>query len=147
MKQDRTRQDRAMPNIGKYDQSRLLKAEDLSVGEEYTRVVQVITEEEVGQDTPKAIIPVMWFRGDNHKKGLGLSAKTNRLMLAHNLGSDDTDDWEGRKVVFFRTMTEYHGKPVPCIRFKPKEEIKNTEPLDTVDEPNNVLQGEDDIAF
>jgi hypothetical protein len=113
-----------MPNIGKYDQSRFLKAEDISSGEEYTRIIQAITEEEVGQDTPKAVILVMWFRGD-YKKGLGLSAKINRHMLAHNFGSTQTDDWLGRKVVFYRTMTEYQGKPVPCIRFKPKEEIKD----------------------
>jgi hypothetical protein len=122
-----------MPNIGKYDQSRFLKAEDLGSGEDYTRIIQAVTEEEVGQDNPKAIIPVVWFRGD-YKKGLGLSAKINRKMLMHNFGSAETDDWIGRKVVFFRTMTEYQGVPVPCIRFKPKEEIKDSEqPVETKD--------------
>jgi hypothetical protein len=121
--------------IGKYDQSRFLKAEDLGQGEDYTRIIQTVTEEEVGQDNPKVLIPVVWFRGD-YKKGLGLSAKINRKMLEYNLGSDDTDDWEGRKVVFFRTMTEYQGKPVPCIRFRPKEEIKDSDqPVETKDAP------------
>jgi hypothetical protein len=114
-----------MANIGKYDQSKFLKAEDLGTGEDYTRIIQAVTEEEVGQDNPKAIIPVVWFRGD-YKKGLGLSAKINRKMLMHNLGSAETDDWIGRKVFFFRTMTEYQGKPVPCIRFKPKEEFNDS---------------------
>jgi len=132
-----------MPNIGKYDQSRFLKAEDINTGEEYTRIIQAITEEEVGQGHDKAMIPVMWFRGD-YKKGLGLSAKINRNMLMHNLGSAETDDWIGRKVVFYRTMTEYQGKPVPCIRFKPKEEL---EPFTPEDEPKNVLQDEEDMPF
>ena len=136
-----------MANIGKYDQSRLLKAEDIMVGEDYTRIVDSITEEEVGQGNDKAMIPVMWFRGD-YKKGLGLSAKINRNMLAHNLGSQETDDWWGRKVVFYRTMTEYQGKAVPCIPVRPKEEIQHTEEITgIVDEPPNVLQGEDDIKF
>ena len=121
-----------MPNIGKYDQSRFLKAEDINTGEEYTRIIRSITEEEVGQDNPKAVIPVVWFRGD-YKKGLGLSAKINRNMLMHNFGSSETDDWIGRKVVFYRTMTEYQGKPVPCIRFRPKEEIQHSEPDVPVD--------------
>ena len=111
-----------MPNIGKYDQSRFLKAEDIDSGEDYTRIIESITEEEVGQGRDKATIPVAWFRGD-YKKGLGLSAKINRNMLAYNFGSSETDDWWGRKVVFFRTMTEYQGKPIPCIRFRPKEEV------------------------
>ena len=135
-----------MTDIGKYDQSRFLKAEDLGSGEDYTRIIQAVTEEEVGQDTPKAVIPVVWFRGD-YKKGLGLSAKINRKMLAYNFGSSESDDWIGRKVVFYRTMTEYQGKPVPCIRFRPKEEIKQAEPTDFVDEPKNILQDEDDIQF
>jgi hypothetical protein len=132
-----------MPNIGKYDQSRFLKAEDINIGEDYTRLVDSITEEEVGQGRDKALIPVMWFRGD-YKKGLGLSAKINRNMLAYNLGSQDTDDWVGRKVVFFRTMTEYQGKPVPCIRFRTKDEVRTTQ---TEEEPGNILQGDDDIPF
>jgi hypothetical protein len=131
-----------MPNIGKYDQSRFLKAEDLSSGEDYTRIIESITEEEVGQGRDKATIPVAWFRGD-YSKGLGLSAKINRNMLAHNFGSTETDDWWGRKVVFFRTMTEYQGKPIPCIRFRPKEEVK----LEPGDEPSDVLQEGDNIPF
>jgi hypothetical protein len=135
--------------IGKYDQSRFLKAEDLGTGEDYTRIIQAVTEEEVGQDNPKAIIPVVWFRGD-YKKGLGLSAKINRKMLMHNLGSAETDDWIGRKVVFYRTMTEYQGVPVPCIRFRPKEEIQDSaEPLDpnatAPDDP--AAEFSDDIPF
>jgi hypothetical protein len=137
-----------MPNIGKYDQSKFLKAEDINVGEDYTRIVDAITEEEVGQGHDKALIPVMWFRGD-YKKGMGLSAKINRNMLAHNFGSFETDDWVGRKVVFYRTMTEFQGKAVPCIRFRPKEEIKGdvaaADPFP--DEPKNVLQGEDEIPY
>lgn len=136
-----------MANIGKYDQSKYLKAEDINSGEDYTRIVDSITEEEVGQGNDKATIPVMWFRGD-YNKGLGLSAKINRNMLAHNFGSMETDDWWGRRVVFYRTMTEFQGKPVPCIRFRPKEEISGAAATDAVtDEPPNVLQGEDDIEF
>ena len=110
-----------MANIGKYDQSKYLKAEDLAVGKFYTRIIQAVTEEEVGQGNDKATIPVAWFRGD-YSRGLGLSAKINRNMLAHNFGSMETDDWIGRKFTFYRTMTEYQGKPVPCIRIRPIED-------------------------
>jgi hypothetical protein len=50
----------------------------------------------------------------------------------------------GRKVVFFRTMTEYQGKPVPCIRFRTKDEVRTTQ---TEEDPDNILQGDDDIPF
>jgi len=131
-----------MPNIGKYDQSRFLKAEDINPGEDYTRVIDTITEEEVGHDRDRATIPVAWFRGD-YKKGLGLSAKINREMLKYNFGSAETDDWWGRKVVFYRTMTEYQGKPIPCIRIRPKEEVPGNEP----EAPEADTQKGDDIPF
>ena len=131
-----------MTDIGKYSQSRLLKAEDIDVGEDYARIIDRITEEEVGNDTPKAVIPVCWFRGD-YKKGLGLSAKINREMLAHNFGSRETDDWHGRKVVFYRTMTEYKGAPMPCIRFRPKEEIKEAAAMQSMAQADAA----DDIPF
>jgi len=137
-----------MANIGKYDQSKYLKAEDLEKGKFYTRIIDRVTEEEVGQGNDKATIPVAWFRGD-YDKGLGLSAKINRNMLAHNFNSDETDDWHGRKFTFYRTMTEYAGKAVPCIRIRPteddalaEEKAANREPGED-DDPGI----EDDIDF
>jgi len=132
-----------MANIGKYDQSKFLKAEDLQVGKNYTRIIDAVTEEEVGQGGDRALIPVAWFRGD-YKKGLGLSAKINRNMLAHNFGSLETDDWIGRKFTFYRTMTEYQGKAVPCIRIRPIEETQHTAE-ETPAEPGEL--GDDDIPF
>lgn len=129
-----------MANIGKYDQSKFLKAEDLETGKFYTRIIDSVTEEQVGQGNDRAVIPVAWFRGD-YSRGLGLSAKINRNMLAHNFGSMETDDWIGRKFTFYRTMTEYQGKAVPCIRVRPMEdEISGAQ-----EDPTTMREpGEDD---
>lgn len=133
-----------MANIGKYDQSRFLKAEDLEKGRFYTRIIDKITEEEVGQGNDQAVIPVAWFRGD-YNKGLGLSAKVNRNMLAHNFGSMETDDWIGRKFTFYRTMTEYAGRAVPCIRIRPAEEDAMAEERALNTKAGNAVEDEGDI--
>ena len=135
-------------HIGKYDQSKYLKAEDLEKGKYYTRIIDRITEEEVGQGNDKAVIPVAWFRG-NYDRGLGLSAKTNRNMLAHNFGSMDTDDWIGRKFTFYRTMTEYMNKPVPCIRIRPVEEeaLAEEKAANTVTTADHEDISDDEIPF
>ena len=43
---------------------------------------------------------------------------TNSHRIAINLGTDEMDDWAGRSITIYPTMTEFGGKQVDCIRVK-----------------------------
>lgn len=51
----------------------------------------------------------------DHDKSLVLN-KTNSEMIKMLLGSDDTDDWAGQRIILRPDMTTFQGKPTPCIR-------------------------------
>lgn len=42
--------------------------------------------------------------------------KTNAAIITENTGSDDTDDWEGKRIVLYTKKVEMGGKLVPAIR-------------------------------
>ena len=85
-----------------------LKAEDIK-GHNVTVTIEDVTMEKVG-DGDK---PVMSFKGKD--KTLVLN-KTNWARLAEFLGSDDSDDWNGRQVVLGVQKVDYAGKRVDAIR-------------------------------
>lgn len=88
-----------------------LKAADLG-GKRVPVVVDRVEGEEIGGEH-KA---VMYFRGKD--KGLVLN-KTNWSMLEEITGKEDSDDWDGTRIVLYPAKTDYQGKRVDCIRIDP----------------------------
>jgi hypothetical protein len=85
-----------------------LKAEDLG-WKRVPVVIERVDIEKIGDD-PK---PVIHFVGKDRALVLN---KTNASTITDVLGTDETDEWEGKRIVLYATKTEYQGKRVPCIR-------------------------------
>jgi len=94
--------------VGEAFPSRFLKAEDLH-GKKVAVRIKFVEMEKVGEDTR----PVVTFVGKD--KVLTLN-KTNALMIAKLVGTDDMDEWGGKKIVLRPDVTTFGGKPIDCIR-------------------------------
>lgn len=91
--------------------SKFLKAADLPAGRE---VEVVIERAELSEVDPGIFKPTLYFTGKT--KGLVLNS-TNANTLRDVLG-DETDDWNGKRIVIFATTTTYMGRPTPCLRVR-----------------------------
>lgn len=109
--------------------SKFLKAEDLR-GRKAEVKIKNVEMEKIGDDYK----PVLYFSGK--EKTLTLN-KTNALMIAKIIGSDDMDDWIGQKIVLRPDVTTFQGKPTDCIRVEPTGVV----------EPATVRDADDDDAF
>lgn len=94
-------------NINGAFPSQYLKAADLSKATVVT--IASVEVEEIGDDTK----PVLHFKGSD--KGLVLN-KTNANIISEVLGTEETDEWIGKKISIYPTKTEFQGKRVACIR-------------------------------
>jgi hypothetical protein len=56
---------------------------------------------------------VVYFR--KAEKGLVLN-KTNAMAIADLAGTEETDDWPGKKIRLIQAMVEYQGKREPAVR-------------------------------
>jgi len=124
--------------IGNMFSGSYLKASDLD-GDEIKTIDSVSTvslKDNQGQETHK---PVLHFKGQD--LGLVLN-KTNAKAIARALGSDETDDWLGRKITLYTTEVEFRGDWVDAIRVKPKAP-KESEPTDSVSDDIS----DDDMPF
>jgi hypothetical protein len=88
--------------------SNYLKVDDLK-GRKVSVTIDRVEIEKVGTDNK----PVAYFKETNKSFTLN---KTNARMIAMLVGSDDTDDWRGRRITLRPDMTTFQGKPTPCIR-------------------------------
>src|SRR5262245_40173132 len=95
-------------NINGAFPSTYLKAADLQ-GRRITVAIAAVKMEDIGSDTK----PVLHFQGKD--KGLVLN-KTNANMISEICGTDETDDWSGKRVVLYPTKTDFQGKRVDAIR-------------------------------
>ncbi len=119
-----------------------LKAEDIK-GHRVAVTIETATMEEVGQGDEKAEKPVLHFVGKD--RGVVLN-KTNWARIADLLGSDESDDWEGQRIVLGVERVDFQGKRVDAIRVigvpgaapkpepkpKPVEDVTEEMPDDTV---------------
>lgn len=87
-----------------------LKAEDLA-GKEINAQIEDVTIVEM--DEKKRA--VLHFKG---KEKTLLCNVTNANMLEELLGSDDTDDWIGKRICLYVCKVDFQGKRVPAIRIK-----------------------------
>jgi hypothetical protein len=98
--------------IGAAFPSKYIKVEDLQ-GRRVTATIDSVTVEEIGQGDDKDTKPVVYFFGK--EKGLALN-RTNAATLTDILGTDETDDWHGKRIVLYPDKTMFQGKRVACIR-------------------------------
>jgi hypothetical protein len=95
-----------------YDQSRFLKAQDLTSEKKFK--IKGVTEEEVGIGKDKERKLVVWFTNDS--RGLVLNRVNNRTM--RGAFGDTCDSWHGKVIVVFPTMAEFRGEMKPALRVR-----------------------------
>ena len=95
-----------------YDQSRFLKAADLS-GEKKFRIKSV-TEEPIGIGKDKERKLVVWFTNDT--RGLVLNRVNNRTI--RGAFGDACEGWTGKIIIMFPTMAEFRGEMKPALRVR-----------------------------
>lgn len=90
-----------------------LKAADLA-GKRVGVVIEKVDMEDIGGDRK----PVVHFKGKD--RGLVLNV-TNSNSITMIVGSDETDEWPGTRIVLFPSKTDFQGKRVDCIRVDPPQ--------------------------
>lgn len=98
--------------------SKFLKASDLH-GAEPIVTIDKVAFEPVGRS--REMKPVVYFVGK--EKGLILNV-TNGRKITDLCGSEETDDWAGKKIKLYSTETEFAGETVDCIRVKAAAVVK-----------------------
>lgn len=97
-----------MANINDVFGGGFLKAEDLKGASPTVKIERVEVKD--FDDGKKLII---YFEGKD--KAL-VCNKTNASIIEEVLGSGDTDEWEGKRIVLVTKKVEFQGKLVPAIR-------------------------------
>jgi hypothetical protein len=91
--------------------SPFLKADDLQ-GKDVTVTIDGVAMEEIGQGAQKSVKPVLSFVGK--EKGL-VCNKTNWNTII-KLHGDETDNWQGKRIILSPREVEYQGEMVLSIR-------------------------------
>ena len=107
----------------KYDQSRFLKAADLTAEKRFK--IKAVTEESVGIGKDQEMKLVIWLTND--RRGLVLNI-TNIRTLRGSFG-DDTARWVGNIIVIFPTMAEFRGTMKPALRVRIPPPKGNGQPV------------------
>lgn len=99
--------------------SKYLKAEDLEEGDMVVTISDVRFEEFKDPKTQRPDNkPVISFEGKDSKPMV--LNKTNYKAITQVVGSDDTNDWGGKKVALYATEVESFGETVLGIRVRLK---------------------------
>jgi hypothetical protein len=93
--------------------SKYLKAGDLPEEGSQLVTIEKIALEELGRDRDTK--PVIYF--EELDRGM-VCNKTNARAIARVTGSEDFDDWIGRKIALYRAEVEFQGEMVEAIRVK-----------------------------
>jgi len=128
-----------MPKLNEIYGGNYLKAEDLKDHGAVNVVIENVSITEMEDGKKKA---VLHFKGK--EKTLPLNV-TNANMLDELLGSDDTDDWIGRRICLYTTKVDFQGKRVLAIRIKAAtsgvtKPVAKPEPEPEPDEIENELE-------
>jgi hypothetical protein len=104
-----------------YDQTRFLKAQDLSSDKKLK--IKSVTVESVGVGKDKEDKLTVWFTND--KRGLVLNRTNNRTI--RGAYGDDTAGWVGKIVIVYPTIAEFRGdlKPALRVRIPPPKDGKS----------------------
>lgn len=127
-----------MPKLSEVYSGGFLKAEDLQ-GKTVRVTIERVELKEF-DDGKKLILHFL-----NKDKSL-VCNKTNASIIQEVLGSDDTDDWEGKSIQITSRKVEFQGKLVPAIRVV-LEEAKAPAPSSAPKAPQSNATEEDSIPF
>lgn len=135
-------------NIGTAFPSKYVKAAELPEEGVALTMARVAMEDVDGKGTHK---PVLYF--EKAKKGLVLNV-TNSKKIQQIVGSAETDEWVGKKIVLYASETEYAGDTVPCIRVRAAKVPTSAKPIPAPAPPMPEIQidhgaplTDDDIPF
>src|SRR5262245_37232971 len=95
-----------------YDQSRFLRAEDLT--QDKVLRIKSVTEELVGQGADQQKKLVVWFT--NSPKGLALNRTNNRTI--RGAYGDDVAGWTDKLIGVFPTQADFRGRLVGALRVR-----------------------------
>lgn len=99
-----------------------MKAEDIKDRGDVRVTIERVSIAEMDDGKKKA---VLHFR--NTEKTLPLNV-TNANMVEELLGSDDTDDWEGKRICLYTCKVDFQGKRVLAIRIKEAGQQTSSKP-------------------
>ena len=100
-------------NIGSFFETRYLKSADINNSASLT--IRGVTVEELGEEQQRKL--VVWFQ--EMEKALILN-KTNVRAIERALGSDDTENWIGKKILLRVESVTFRGEFVDAIRVVPE---------------------------
>jgi hypothetical protein len=118
-----------------------LKAEDIKDRGDVTVQIDNVTIAELDEGKRKA---VLHFKGKD--KTLALNV-TNANMLEEISGSDETDDWIGKRITLFTTKVDFQGKRVLAIRIKAASNGKPASTPAVAHPPVTEHLDDDSISF
>jgi hypothetical protein len=122
--------------IGGCFKGKYLKASDIPDGRDVLAQIDVVEIHEMEKSDEEK--PVLRFIGK--ERGLVLN-KTNSSVLSTAFG-EETDNWHGKTVALFATVTDFAGRSVPCIRLKiPRQQAALSAPT-TVAAPSAAIDAE-----
>jgi hypothetical protein len=122
-----------------YDQSKFLKAADLSAEKKFR--IKSVTEEEVGIGRDKERKLVVWFTND--ARGLVLNRVNNRTI--RGAFGDTCESWTGKIIIAFPTMAEFRGEMKPALRVRIPPPKGNGQPAAVATTPPKSLADDLDI--
>lgn len=132
-----------MPKLSSIFTGGLLKAEDIGTAKPRVTISQV--ELKKFDDGTKLVIS---FHGKDKQF---VCNKTNAARIAEVVGSDDTDDWEGKSVVLGVRKVEFKGDLVPAIRVLLPDEAGSQQsapkPAPSAKDPDWDVPSDSDIEF
>lgn len=99
--------------IGEAFPSKYLKASDIEELGEPVLTIKSVRMEEVGQGAEKDSKPLLMFK--ELEKGF-IANLTNCKTITKVLGTDDTDEWIGKKIILKAMEVEFKGDMVMSIR-------------------------------
>jgi len=127
--------------IGEMKESNYIKKEDVGVNGKNLTVRELKHENVAGDNHPPEHKWVLYF--NEAKKGLVLN-QTNIALIAHVVGSEETNDWTGKQIQLFEDPTVgYAGKITGGIRVR--HPSNSTAPVTEPVAPNNDF--DDEIPF
>lgn len=130
-----------MPRIGDMKVSKFLKRSDLGEDDEMVFTVKGVSEENAGTADQEDIKWALLFKETDKPMILNW---TNMQLMERITGSDNTDDWTGKKImIWFDESVQFKGEMKGGLRIKKAPGAPRSTPRQEVPPPTD----DDDIPF
>ncbi len=107
--------------------SKFLKAEDIT-GNLVLTISDAVLEEVGPLKTPKLVV---YFK-ENPKPFICNLTNFKRIEKLHG---PETDEWINKKIILYRTTTEFQGEEIPAIRVRDRVQVDNPAAKQAADVP------------